>query len=133
MARLILDTTVLVAAEREPVARALDELIEAEDDVAIAAVTAAELLVGVELADRRRRPGRRRVVERLLAAVPVEDYDLDVAREHASLLADVRRSGRPRGAHDLLIAATASARGRTVVTADAAGFESLPGVDVRAV
>lgn len=133
MARLILDTTVLVAAEREPVARALDELIEAEDDVAIAAVTAAELLVGVELADRRRRPGRRRVVERLLAAVPVEDYDLDVAREHASLLAHVRRSGRPRGAHDLLIAATAAARGRTVITADASGFESLPGVDVRAV
>lgn len=122
----------LVAAERDAVARNLDDLIDSGDDVVIAAVTAAELLVGVELADRRRKPGRRRTVEQLLGAVPIEDYDLEVARAHASLLAHVRRSGRPRGAHDLLIAATAAARGRTVVTADAAGFEDLPGVDVRA-
>lgn len=128
--RLILDTTVLVAAERA--GDALDRLIGDEDDVAIAAVTAAELLVGVELADLRRRERRRRYVEALLDAIPVEDYDLEAARAHAALLAHVRREGRPRGAHDLLVAATAVARGRIVVTADAAGFAGLPGVEVRA-
>jgi tRNA(fMet)-specific endonuclease VapC len=46
----------------------------------------------------------------------------------ATLLAAVRRSGRPRGAHDLIIAATAAASGRIILTADATGFNGLPGV-----
>jgi len=128
--RLILDTAVLIAAERA--GDALDRLIGDEDDVAIAAVTAAELLVGVELADPRRRERRRRYVEALLETIPVEDYDLEAARAHAALLAHVCREGRPRGAHDLLVAATAVARARVVVTTDAAGFAGLPGVEVRA-
>jgi tRNA(fMet)-specific endonuclease VapC len=129
VARLILDTTILVAAERRRLA--LDEWIEDNDDVALAAITAAELLVGVELADARRRHRRGMYVEGLLGAIPVEPYDLGVARVHAELLAHARRSGRPRGAHDLLIAATALERGRTIVTADAGGFDGLPGVEVR--
>jgi tRNA(fMet)-specific endonuclease VapC len=126
---LILDTTILVTAERRR--QVLDELIDDEDDVVVAAITAAELLVGVELADGRRRRSRQRYVEAILASVPVENYDLDVARAHALLLALVRRSGRPRGAHDLLIAATALARSRIVVTTDQEGFSDLPGVLVR--
>jgi predicted nucleic acid-binding protein len=54
------------------------------------------------------------------------DYDDDVAEVHADLLAHVRRSGLPRGAHDLIIAAS----GRAVVTADRLAFERLPGVQV---
>jgi len=126
--RLILDTTVLVTAERGTVR--LGGLLEDADDVAIAAITAAELLVGVELADVARRDTRRAFVEDVLATIPVEEYDLDVARAHARLLAHVRRTGTPRGAHDLIIAATATATGRTVVTADATGFEQLPDVAV---
>lgn len=129
MARLILDTSVLVAAERRR--SRLAQLIGEEEDVALAAVTAAELLVGVELADDTRRGTRQRAVEAILSTIPLEVYDLDVARAHAHLLAHTRRSGRPRGAHDLIVAATAVARDRTVVTADAVGFEDLPGVSVR--
>jgi tRNA(fMet)-specific endonuclease VapC len=54
-----------------------------------------------------------------------------VARAHARLLAHTRRTGRRRDAHDLVIAATALARGRIVVTADEGGFTDLPGVAVR--
>jgi tRNA(fMet)-specific endonuclease VapC len=123
-----LDTTVIVAGERgRP---SLDELIGDDDDVAIAAVTAAELLVGVELADAA-RPRRQALVDAVLAGIPIEDYDLEVARSHALLLAHARRSGRVRGAHDLVIAATALARERVVVTADQSGFSELPGVAVR--
>jgi tRNA(fMet)-specific endonuclease VapC len=57
-------------------------------------------------------------------------YDLDVAEAHAVLLADVRAQGCPRGAHDLIIAATARASGRTVVTGDAGAFAGLPGVSL---
>lgn len=129
MARLILDTTVLIDAERR--GRRLDRLIADEDDVAIAAVTAAELLVGVELADDARRPRRASFVRSVLDTVPIEDYDVQVARVHATLLAHVRRTGRPRGAHDLVIAATAAARDRLVVSTDTTAFADLPGVPIR--
>jgi tRNA(fMet)-specific endonuclease VapC len=129
VARLILDTSVLVAAER--VEAALDGAVADEDDVSSAAVTAAELLVGVELATPRHRARREGFVAQVLSSVTIEDYDLGVARAHALLLAAARRSGRPRGAHDLIIASTARARDRIVVTADASGFDDLPGVVVR--
>jgi tRNA(fMet)-specific endonuclease VapC len=127
---LILDTTVFVDAERR--GRKLERMIADEDDVAIAAVTAAELLVGVELADDTRRAARASFVRSVLDTVPVEDYDVQVARVHAILLAHTRRTGRPRGAHDLIIAATAAARDRLVVSTDTAAFADLPGVPVRA-
>jgi tRNA(fMet)-specific endonuclease VapC len=118
-----------VAAERS--GALLDDLIGDEDDIAIAAVTAAELLVGVELAAGGLRERRRSFVDLVLSTIPAEPYDLQVARLHAELLAHTRRTGRPRGAHDLLIAATALAHRRIVVSADASGFGELPGLEVR--
>jgi tRNA(fMet)-specific endonuclease VapC len=67
----------------------------------------------------------------VLDTLPIEDYDLSVAQEHARLLAQVRRAGRPRGAHDLIIAATAVARDRLVVSTDSSAFADLPGVALR--
>lgn len=67
----------------------------------------------------------------MLGTIPVEDYDLEAARVHAGLLADARRAGRPRGPHDLLIAATAIARRRTLVTFDRSEFEGIDGLDIR--
>ena len=93
-----------------------------------AAVTVAELLVGVRLASGKRRDARRIYVEEILESLPIIAYDRHVAVEHAELLATVRKQGRPRGAHDLLIAATARAANRTIVTADHEAFTDLPGV-----
>lgn len=65
-------------------------------------------------------------------SVVLLDHDEDVVTHHAELYVSARRSGRPHGAHDLIIAATARATRRTLVTTDwCAGFEGLPGVDVR--
>jgi tRNA(fMet)-specific endonuclease VapC len=129
MARLILDSTILIAAERTN--RALNRIIADDDDVAIAAITAAELLAGVELADDARRPARAAFVRSVIDTIPIEDYDIQVARAHAQLLAHTRRSGRPRGAHDLIIAATALARDRVVVSNDREAFTDLPDVGTR--
>lgn len=125
--RLILDTGILVRSERE--GQGLIGLLDDDDDVAIAAVSLAELQFGVELADGSRRAGRQEFVDGVRALVPVEDYTADVAVIHARLLAYVRRQGKPRGAHDLIIAATAAATARTLVTTDGkAAFDHLPGV-----
>ena len=125
---MILDTTVLVDAERGGDAPL--EVIDDGDDVAVAAVTVAELKVGVQLAKGRRRAKRERFVAAILDAVSIESYDLDVADAHAGLLAHVRRTGTPRGAHDLIIAATARAQNRQVVSSDQRAFAELPGVSV---
>ncbi len=126
MSLLLLDTTFLIDTERGDLA--LDDAIDDDDDVAIAAVTVAELLVGVRLASGRRRDARQRYVDEILLSLPIIAYDRNVAMEHAELLVAVREQGRPRGAHDLLIAATARATDRTIVTADREAFTSLPGV-----
>ena len=126
MARLILDTTVLVAVERSRTG--LEGMVSDDDDVVIASMTAAELLVGVHLADEAHRDVRAAFVDEVLSTIPTVDYDREVARLHAELLAHVGRTGRPRGAHDLVIAATARATSRIVVSADAGAFADLPGV-----
>jgi predicted nucleic acid-binding protein len=46
-------------------------------------------------------------VEGLIAFLPVLPFDLDEARAHARLSADLQARGIAVGAHDLLIAATA--------------------------
>ena len=126
MSLMLLDTTFLIDAERGEVA--LDDAIDDDDDVAIAAVTVAELLVGVRLVSSKRQDARQTYVEEILESLPIIAYDRTVAVEHAELLVAVRRQGRPRGAHDLLIAATARATDRTIVTADQEAFTDLPGV-----
>jgi tRNA(fMet)-specific endonuclease VapC len=123
---LLLDTTFLVDAERS--ATCLDDVIEDDDDVAVAAITLAELQVGVELSKGKTRHSRQGLVDDIVASLPIVDYDLAVARAHSQLLVAVRRQGRPRGAHDLIIAASALSSNRVVVTADQAAFKDLPGV-----
>lgn len=127
--RLILDTGVLVASEKA-VVTALAEALRDEDDVAIAAITVAELRTGIELASPRHRAARTEFLVRVLETLSVERYDVEVAEAHGRLLAHVHRTGAQRGAHDLIIAATAVATSRVMLTTDrSARFQDLPGVD----
>jgi tRNA(fMet)-specific endonuclease VapC len=126
---LLLDTNVLIDAERT--ALDLDALIADDDEPAIAAITVVELGIGVEIAAGKRRQARKAFLDDVLATLPVIPYDVDVALAHTRLLVAVRAAGKPRGAHDLLIAATAVATERLVVTSDGPGFDGLPGVTVR--
>jgi tRNA(fMet)-specific endonuclease VapC len=124
--RLILDTSAVIALERGHRGRA--DVLADDADVAITAVTASELLVGVELADDEYRDRRRQLVEGVIERAEIIAFDLEIARHHASLLAHARRAGQPRGAHDVQIAATARATDRTIVTTGATAFTGLPGV-----
>jgi tRNA(fMet)-specific endonuclease VapC len=124
--RLILDTNVLIAYERGTIDRAaLDD-----DELAIASVSVAEYRVGIGLADTPERAAERaRALATITSVIDVLDYTATTAAHHGRLLAHVRRSGTPRGAHDLIIAAHAAETGRTVVSRDVkARFNDLPGV-----
>lgn len=124
--RVILDTGVLISIERGKLN--VDAVLGA-DDAVIATITAMELLVGVERADVAHREARATHVESLLSSLPIEPYDLDVARIHARLAVEAMSKGKPRSAYDLMIAATAAATNRALLTTDAsAGFDELTAV-----
>ncbi|HWN33954.1 MAG TPA: PIN domain-containing protein [Pseudonocardia sp.] len=130
MARVILDTGVLIGA----VLGRLDlpDLI-AQDDVALPALALTEYLAGVDRdPDESRRAAQREFLEAVLATTPVADYTAKTVPHHAELLGHTRRTGRPRGPIDLIIAATARATDRLLLTTDGkAGFDELPGVRAR--
>ena len=126
--RLILDTNMLIAYERGTI----DRLALDEDDLAIASVSVAEYRVGIEMADTAERAAERaRALTAITSAVNVLDYTQATAAHHGRLLAHARRSGTPRGAHDLIIAAHAAETGRAILSLDTkARFGDLPGVNV---
>jgi tRNA(fMet)-specific endonuclease VapC len=130
MATLI-DSSVLIAAERGLLN--FDELAAryAEADVAISAVTAAELLHGLYRARTAAQRHRRQAfVESLLAQLPVIAFDLTVARVHASLWADLAKRGVAVGERDLMIGATAITKDYGVATRDERSFPKIPGLKV---
>ncbi|WP_031467137.1 type II toxin-antitoxin system VapC family toxin [Sciscionella sediminilitoris] len=128
MERVVLDTGVLIAGTEHD----LSELGLGEAaDIAIPAVAVAEFELGCLLDnDRERAEANREYLQGVLEAAPVLDYSLAVAEEHARLMQHTRQEGRPRGSHDLIIAAIAKTNGRAVATTDQrAAFGDLPGVD----
>jgi len=126
---LLLDTSVLIGVERDGFD--LDELIDAADEPAIAAITIAELGVGLEIASDKRKSARRQFLDEVVATLPIIGYDVDVARAHTALLVAVRTRGMPRGAHDLIIAATARATARHGRGGKPHRLHRPPGVAVR--
>lgn len=125
----LIDTSVIVAAERGLLDLAAVRAAQ-DDEVAISAITAAELLHGVERLRGARHARAERFVETLLDRVPVIDFDLATARVHAVLGADLAERGTPVGAHDLIIAATAVALDYAVATRDMKSFPRIEGLQI---
>ncbi len=127
----LIDSSVLVAAERRTLVLEGALGAHAEEPVGIASITASELLHGVHrAATAAQRQGREAFVERLLAVLPVFPFDLETSRIHASLWAGLASKGASVGSHDLLIGATAIALGYRVVTRDRRSFGKIPGLEI---
>ena len=128
---VILDSSVLIAAERGTLR--LAALLESLGDVpvGISAVTAAELLHGCHRAvDAGIRSRRFAFVEALLELIPVRSFGLIEARRHAEVWAELARRGTLIGAHDMQIGATALARGDAVATLNGHDFARIPGLQL---
>ena len=125
---VILDSSVLIGAERgrldlEKVLRKLDP----STPVAIASITASELLHGVERADTAERKARRgKFVEGILKELPVFGFQLGEARIHARLWAFLHGKGQMIGAHDLIIAAACLNSDFALATLNRDEFERVP-------
>jgi len=126
---VILDTSVLVAAERRTL-RVGDLLHSlAEEPVAMAAITASELLHSCHRASEPGVRARRwAFVEGLLDAIPVIPFGLAEARRHAELWADLAKAGGLIGPHDMLVGATAVAQGYALATLNQRELARIPGL-----
>lgn len=130
---VILDTTVVIAAERRQFDMPAFLSSLGDSPVTIAAITAAELLFGVERAGTAEQRSRRGAfVEAFLAAVPTVPFGLVEARRHAQIWAELVRRGTLIGPHDLLVAATALASDSTVATLNRREFARVPGLALMA-
>ena len=122
----------LIAVERGALDLARVPGAEPSTEVCISAVTASELLHGVHrLQGAVQRARVQTALELVLARLPVIAFDLDVARVHALLSAELRAKGTAVGAHDLIIAATAVALDAAVATRDLRSFPRIKGLEVR--
>ncbi len=129
---MLIDSSVLIAWERDQLDIETQLASHADDEVAISAITASELLHGVHRATTPARRNQREVfVEGLLSRLPILSIDLVTARIHARLSAQLAIKGSAVGAHDLLIAATAMARGYAVATRDERSFKKIPGLSLQ--
>lgn len=130
----LIDTSVLIAAERgelDLVSRLEQDPDAGDEEVAISAISASELLHGVHRVKAAVRRARvETLVEGLLSRIPVIAFDLTCARAHAIMSADLRARGQAVGAHDLLIAATAVALGYRIASRDRRSFPKIRGLDV---
>jgi predicted nucleic acid-binding protein len=127
----LIDTSVLIAAERGDLD--LDRFLErhGQTDLALAAISASELLHGIHRMRRSARKIRTEAwVEGILSAIPTLSFDLACARAHARLGAQLARKGSKVGAHDLIIGASALAWGYSVITRDRRGYSKIPDLEV---
>ncbi len=128
---IVLDTSILIAAERGRFD--LEALVAAnvEETIALAAISASEFLYGVE---RTREPSLRaqrgRYAEEVLASLAIIPFGLAEARIHASLWAGLAAKGSVIGAHDLQVAATALSIASSVATLNQKEFKRVPGLSL---
>ncbi len=132
---IIVDTNVFIDAENSRLD--LSELKSLQTQtVYIAAVTVAELLAGVKLAKNADdQINRHTFVESILSALPVLNFDTEVARTYAELYAHaLKKVGNNKrqklNAHDLQIAATALVYGHQILTSNINDFKGIPGIQV---
>lgn len=126
---LILDTSVLVAAERCRFQITGFLLAQPVAPVRLAAVTYSGLLHGLErAADAQTKARRRKFIEDILSLTGVVGFNQREAEVHARLWASLESHGQTIGPHDLQIAATALSLDYTLATLNIKEFSRVPGL-----
>jgi predicted nucleic acid-binding protein len=129
----LLDTNILSDVTKPAPSQALLDWLsgQADEDLFIATLSIAEIQRGILENDQGRK---RRALEawfkgpegpQALFAGRVLPFDEPAARVWARLMAEGTAAGHPRGALDMVIAATAEANGCTLVSGNARHFKGV--------
>jgi tRNA(fMet)-specific endonuclease VapC len=128
--RYLLDTSVCVQVLRghEPSLHRLSTM--RPDEIALAAMTVAELRYGASKSRLARVA--HDLLDAFLEPAEILPFDRDAAEQHASSRRALDLAGTPIGERDLVIASTALARGLIVATHNVREFVRVPGLDLEA-
>jgi predicted nucleic acid-binding protein len=129
MAFLIAADTI-VQAERKRVDLSAWLCSHADEEVAIAAITVAELWRTAERAAGAHRVNRLAFLQKLLEVFEVVPYSEKIAIEHARLAVMLETTGQRVSMLDQILAATALESGATIVTLNTKRFAAIPGLMV---
>jgi tRNA(fMet)-specific endonuclease VapC len=126
MLKYLLDTNIVIyVIKRRPV-QALAVFNQHQGQMAMSAVTLAELVHGAEKSSDP--PRNMAVLEDFRSRVAVLDYDERAAHHYGNIRATLERAGTPIGVNDLHIAAQARSAGMVLVTNNLAEFDRVPGL-----
>ena len=132
---LILDSSVLIAAERQGQnARQMLAAIartEGNTDIAISVVTLIELAHGAARADTAERKAKRQqFIQELLTGLPIHPVTVSVALRVGQIDGENQAKGVRLPLADLLIGVTALELGYSVATGNLRHFQRIPGLSV---
>jgi predicted nucleic acid-binding protein len=132
---LVLDSGVLIVAERD--ARPVSSLLatfqqeHGETEIVLSSITVIELEHGLHRAQTLRQAwDRRRFLDTVFAAIPVEPFTREMAQIAAQVDAEARKRGCVVPFADLLIGATALHFGYGVATRNLRHFQMIPNLAV---
>lgn len=128
MIRFLLDTNIVsyfVKGVSEGLVRRMQIGLE-QQDIAMSAVTRAELRYGMALMDAGDK--RRRRIELLLKELPTLPWSIKAADEFGRIKAHLKRGGTPVGDLDVQIAVHALTENLILVTHNTRHFDKVPGL-----
>ena len=131
---MILDTSILIAAERGVLGPAAVESLLLTEPCYISLVTYSELMVGLHRAKTVAIKHKRQAfIDKVKTRLPLLEINLAIAEIHAELVAEMQTNGNIINAGDIWIAATAIHFGHTVVTRDHQDFKRVKGLEILAI
>lgn len=98
-------------------------------DMAISAITIAEILYGIEKSPTRKKE-RREKLDAIRSELELVPFDILAAEEYGIIRSDLEKKGTPISERDLQIAAIACAHNLVVVTHNTKEFNRVPGLKV---
>jgi tRNA(fMet)-specific endonuclease VapC len=128
---LILDSSLLIADERENFDLGAWLRSRPPEPVALSAISYSELWFGIEVDDNSaRRKRRQRWLQKSIRRIEIVPFDPAIGRAHSRIWAQLSKRGQLIGPHDLIVAATAVHRRWAVATFNIAEFEHVSGLRV---
>ena len=128
---VILDTSVLIEAERRE--SEIQQFAESREEevFGLSVISVAELLHGVHRANSTtRRLKRSAYVEKVIELFPIYNFEISIARIYAELWSELSKRGIQIGAHDLIVGSTALFLGFSVATCNKKHFERIEGLKI---
>ena len=123
---LVLDTSIIVDAQRGKLDLDFTLTKFAHTDIFASAITVSELFLGIHFSREEFKQKRLSYVEGFLEDLLIIDFDYELAQTHANISAQLRKEGNLIGPNDLIIAATCIHYQHSLLTFNIKEFSSVP-------